>query len=251
MAMVMAVSVACGDDDGDSGGQIGGTLILATTTSTLDSGLLDVLGPMFTEETGIEFKPIAVGTGAALEMARTGDADAVLVHAPASEKEYVDSGDLVEGALVMHNDFVIVGPADDPAGVKDAAGLDAAMAAMGAGTVVSRGDDSGTHKKELALWKAAGIETAAVANYVESGQGMGATLNIANERRAYTLADRATFLALSKDLDLEIVFEGAAPLLNIYHVYAVNPEKHSGVHTEQARAWVAFMVSESTQEVIG
>jgi tungstate transport system substrate-binding protein len=103
----------------------------------------------------------------------------------------------------------------------------------------------------LALWKAAGIETAAVANYVESGQGMGATLNIANERRAYTLADRATFLALSKDLGLEIVFEGAAPLLNIYHVYVVNPEKHSGVHLEQARAWAAFLVSEGTQEVIG
>ena len=125
------------------------------------------------------------------------------------------------------------------------------MTAMAGNTFISRADDSGTNKKELALWKDAGIETSSISNYVESGQGMGDTLNIANERNAYTLTDRATFLALSKDLDLEILFEGAAPLLNIYHTYVVNPEKHTGVHTEQARAWVAFMISDDVQKVIG
>ena len=253
-------AAACGDDDddsdsdsGDNGGgeQIGGELILATTTSTNDSGLLDVLVPDFKERTGVTVKVIAVGTGAALEMGREGNADAVLVHAPAAEQEYVDSGDLAEGKLVMHNDFVIVGPESDPAGVGAADSLENALAAIAAeGPFTSRGDDSGTHKKELQLWELAGIDPASVPNREEAGQGMGATLNIANQKQAYTLTDRATFLALRDELDLVIVFEGAAPLLNIYHTYIVNPEQHEGVKVEQARAWNEYLVSEEAQAII-
>lgn len=226
-------------------------MILATTTSTQDSGLLDVLVPIFENQTGVEVKVIAVGTGAALEMSAKGDADVALTHALTSEKKYVDSGDLVEGQLVMHNDFIVVGPKDDPAKVKGATDLNAAMAAIApVGPFISRGDNSGTHTKELALWKAAGIDVATVKNREETGQGMGATLNVADQKKGYTLTDRATYLALKKNLALEVVFEGAAPLLNIYHVYVVNPEKHSGVKAAQARAFVAFMVAPETQAVI-
>lgn len=254
--VVLAMSVgllagACGGSNAKGEGPIGGSMILATTTSTQDSGLLDVLVPEFKKRTGVDAKVVAVGTGAALEMAAKGDADAVLVHAPASEKKYVDSGDLAEGKLVMHNDFVIVGPPSDPAKVKGLKDLNAAMAAIAsAGRFISRGDDSGTHKKELDLWRVAGIALASVKQREETGQGMGATLNIASERRAYTFTDRATYLALRKNLDLEVLVEGSGALLNIYHVYVVNPEKHSGVKAAQARAFVAFMVAPETQAVI-
>ncbi|MCK9517936.1 MAG: substrate-binding domain-containing protein [Dehalococcoidia bacterium] len=268
---------ACGDDD-DSGGaaasasntppavattatdaasetrpaQIGGEMILATTTSTQDSGLLDVLVPMFKDQTGVNVKVIAVGTGASLEMGAKGDADAVLVHAPASEKKYVDNGDLVEGQLVMHNDFVIVGPSADPAGIRGEKDLATTMQALAeAGGFISRGDDSGTHKKELELWKAADIDPATVNAREETGQGMGATLNVANQRQAYTLTDRGTFLALRDGFDLEVLFEGEKTLLNVYSVYLVNPEKHSAVKVEQARAWIAFLVAPETQALIG
>lgn len=227
-------------------------MILATTTSTQDSGLLDVLVPMFTKQTGIEVKVIAVGTGAALEMGAKGDADAVLVHAPASEKKYVDSQDLSDGQLVMHNDFIIVGPANDPAGVKKATDLNAAMQAIAAnGGFISRGDNSGTQTKELELWKAAGIDPKSVKQREETGQGMGATLNVADQKQSYTLTDRATYLSLKKNLKLEIMFEKAAPLLNIYHVYVVNPAKHPDVKMAQARAFVSFMVAPDTQKAIG
>jgi len=275
VAMLAVVAVACGDDDDEDAGsgatpeastatstaesspsatqtQIGGEMILATTTSTQDSGLLDVLVPMFREKTGVNVKVIAVGTGAALEMAAGGNADAVLVHAPESERKYVESGDLVEGRLVMHNDFVIVGPASDPAGIRNATDITAVMQALAAtGGFISRGDDSGTHKMELSLWQQAGIDPDSVPNREETGQGMGATLNVANQRQAYTLTDRGTYLALRNDLDLEVLFEGDRTLLNIYSVYLVNPDKHSGVKVEQARAWVEFMVSPEVQEVIG
>ncbi len=263
-------ATACSDDDSGEGtpasfspsatsavavaptlAPIGGSMILATTTSTQDSGLLDVLVPEFKKRTGVDVKVIAVGTGAALEMAAKGDADAVLAHAPASEKKYVDSGDLAGGQLVMHNDFVIVGPPSDPAKVKGLKDLNAAMAAIAAaGPFVSRGDDSGTHKKELDLWKAAGIGLASVKQREETGQGMGATLNIASERRAYTLTDRATYLALKGNLDLEVLVKGSAPLLNIYHVYLVDPARHKGVKEAQARAFVQFMVSPEAQAII-
>ena len=237
---------------GDSHGQARRSVILATTTSTQDSRLLDVLVPRFEKETGIEVKVIAVGTGAALRMASRGDADAVLTHAPDAEQRLVQSGDLVDGRRIMHNDFVIVGPAQDPAGVgtqTSAAGAMRAIAARGA--FVSRGDDSGTHAQELALWKAAGVDPRALARLEETGQGMGATLTIADQKGAYTLTDKGTYLALRKQLTLAIVFEGDPSLHNVYHAYAVSPVRHRGVKHAEARAFVEFLVSAPIQRLIG
>jgi tungstate transport system substrate-binding protein len=228
------------------------SIILATTTSTQDSGLLDVLVPRFEKESGVTVKVIAVGTGAALRMGSTGDADAVLVHAPEAEKKYVDSGDLIEGRRVMHNDFVIVGPSADPAGArgqKTAAGAMRAIAERG--TFISRGDDSGTHKQELALWAEAGIDAASVGKREETGQGMGATLNVADQRNAYTLTDRGTYLALRKRLQLVVLFEGDPSLANIYHVYVVNPAKHVRINAAGARKLAGFLVSPPIQQAIG
>ena len=230
--------------------RVGGTMILATTTSTRDSGLLDVLVPLFEEQTGVKVKVIAVGTGAALRMAAKGDADAVLVHAPKAEETYVRSGDLVEGRHVMHNDFVLLGPASDPAGAKKAKSLDDALAAIAKnGTFVSRGDDSGTHKKELSLWASSSVSIPAVQRE-ETGQGMGATLQIADQREAYTLSDRATYLAHRRRLKLQIVSEGDRRLLNDYHVYVVNPDKHKDIKAKPSRAWVAFLMSPPVQRRI-
>ncbi|MYA52173.1 MAG: tungsten ABC transporter substrate-binding protein [Dehalococcoidia bacterium] len=242
----LVFAAACGGSDDDPG-----TIILATTTSTYDSGLLDELVPRFEERTGITVKVIAVGTGAALRMAGEGNADAVLVHAPEAEAPYVASGDLVSSRLVMTNDFVIVGPPDDPARAASASDLPAALAAIAAdGRFVSRGDDSGTHKRELALWGTAGIDPSALPRE-ETGQGMGATLTIASERRAYTLTDRATYLALRDVLDLTVFVEGDASLLNPYHVHVVNPDRHDGVAAEQAEAFAAFLLEPATQALIG
>ena len=244
-ALAAVLAAACGGSDDDPG-----TMILATTTSTYDSGLLDEIVPRFEEETGIKVKVIAVGTGAALRMAGEGNADAVLVHAPEAEAPYIASGDLVSGRLVMTNDFVIVGPPDDPAAASAAPDLPAAIAAIAVdGRFISRGDDSGTHKKELALWVSAGIDPAAVPRE-ETGQGMGATLTIASERRAYTLTDRATYLALRDVLDLAVLVEGDVSLLNVYHVYVVNPDRHEGVAAPQAEAFVAFLVEPEMQALI-
>lgn len=242
----LVLTAACGGADDDPG-----TIILATTTSTYDSGLLDEIVPRFEARTGITVKVIAVGTGAALRMASEGNADAVLVHAPEAEAPYVASGDLVSSRLVMTNDFVIVGPPDDPASSASAPDLPAALAAIAAdGRFVSRGDDSGTHKRELALWAGAGIDPAALPRE-ETGQGMGATLTIASERRAYTLTDRATYLALREALDLAVLVEGDAGLLNVYHVHVVNPDRHEGVAAEQAEAFAAFLLEPETQALIG
>ena len=228
------------------------SIILATTTSTQDSGLLDVLVPRFTKQTGIEVKVIAVGSGAALQMGAKGDADVVLSHAPAAEQRLGDSGALVGGRLVMHNDFVLVGPPEDPAGVKGLTDLGAVMKALATkGGLASRGDDSGTNKKELELWKKAGVDLATVARRVETGQGMGATLNVASEKRLYTLTDRATYLAQRKQLELAIVSEGAPSLLNIYHVYLVSPAKFPKVKAEPAQRFVDFLVADETQRLIG
>jgi tungstate transport system substrate-binding protein len=227
-------------------------IILATTTSTQDSGLLDVLVPRFEKEHGIDVKVIAVGTGAALRMAASGDADVVLVHAPAAEQKYRDAGDLIDGRLVMHNDFVIVGPDEDPAGVRvHKAIADAMRAIADRGVFVSRGDDSGTHTQELALWAAAGIAPRSVARREETGQGMGATLNIADQKRAYTLTDRGTYLSQRKRLRLVILFQGDPSLRNVYHVYAVNPAKHPKVKRTDARAFIEFLVSAPVQRAIG
>jgi tungstate transport system substrate-binding protein len=228
------------------------SIILATTTSTQDSGLLDALVPRFEKERGIEVKVIAVGTGAALRMAGSGDADVVLVHAPEAERKYVEAGDLVDGRLVMHNDFVIVGPPDDPAGVRQVkSAVDAMRAIAARGVFVSRGDDSGTHTQELALWAAARIDSKAVSRREETGQGMGATLNIADQKRAYTLTDRGTYLSLRKRLGLVIVFQGDPALRNVYHVYAVNRAKHPKARDTEARAFIEFLVSPPVQQAIG
>ena len=230
------------------------TLILATTTSTQDSGLLDGLIPLFEEQTGYTVQTVAVGSGQALKMGEEGNADVLLVHAPASEATLMENGFGKDRALVMHNDYIIVGPADDPAGVKGLPVIDAykTLAASGA-TFVSRGDDSGTHKAELALWKKAELDpkTDKPAWYLETGQGMGASLTIANEKGAYIMTDRATYLANKANYQLEILVEGDNALLNVYHVITVNPDKWPKVNYEGALAFLNFLIDPATQAIIG
>ena len=226
-------------------------VILSTTTSTQDSGLLDVLVPLFERQTGYTVKTIAVGTGQALALAARGEADVVLAHAPALEKKYVDEGKMLDRRLVMYNDFVIIGPADDPAKIKGmtkAADAMKAIAATGS-RFVSRGDNSGTYLLEKTLWKLAGVEPQG-AWYIEAGQGMGATLGIADDRKAYTLTDRGTFLAFQKRVRLPILVEGDKPLLNIYSVMLVNPSNGPKVNTAGGTAFAEFMLSAETQKVI-
>jgi tungstate transport system substrate-binding protein len=227
-------------------------LILATTTSTVDSGLLDVLIPEFEKQTGYRVKTISAGTGQSLAMGEKGEADVLLCHAPEAEKKLVDSGAVVNYQLVMHNDYVIVGPPADPAGIKGKESIEAfkAIAAKNA-IFVSRGDDSGTHKKELSLWKKAEITPALSNWYQESGQGMGATLLMASEKQGYTLTDRATYLAQKANAKVGILSEGDKSLLNIYHVMQVNPEKFSKVNAEGSKAFVDFMIAPETQKMIG
>ncbi|WP_273378641.1 substrate-binding domain-containing protein [Symbiobacterium thermophilum] len=227
-------------------------LILATTTSTVDTGLLDVLVPMFEEKTGYVVKTVSVGTGQALKLGENGEADVLLVHAPESEKPLEEAGVVINRQLVMHNDFIIIGPPEDPAGVKGTTKAAEALKKIAdAGSLfISRGDESGTHKKELALWNEAGIDPRGNAWYQETGQGMGATINVANEKLGYTLTDRGTYLAQKKNIELEIVLEGDSPLLNIYHVMQVNPEKWPLVNAEGAKAFVEFMVDPEVQEII-
>jgi tungstate transport system substrate-binding protein len=228
-------------------------LILATTTSTQDSGLLDVLVPMFQEKTGYTVQTVAVGSGAALQMGVEGNADVLLVHAPTAEKELMEAGWGKDRFLVMHNDFVIVGPAVDPARIKAAATtIDAFKAIADKGAeFITRGDDSGTHKMELSLWGKSEIDPSGQAWYTDSGQGMGATLTITSEKQAYTLTDRATYLANKDNLELEIVFEGDAALLNVYHVITVSPEKWPDSNYDGAMAFAQFLVAPETQTLIG
>jgi tungstate transport system substrate-binding protein len=226
-------------------------VILSTTTSTQDSGLLDVLVPMFEKKSGLTLKTISVGTGQALALAARGEADVTLAHAPGLEKKYVEEGKMSNRRLVMYNDFVIIGPPDDPAKVK---GMPKALDALkriaeSQSRFVSRGDKSGTHTLELALWKQAGIAPTG-AWYIESGQGMGQTLGIANDRRAYTLTDRATFLAFQKRVDLPILVEKDRPLLNIYSVMEVNPANGPRVNAKGGKAFAEFMLAPETQAVI-
>lgn len=227
-------------------------LILATTTSTQDSGLLDVLIPLFEAESGYTVQTVAVGSGQAMKMGEDGNADVLLVHAPEAEEEFMAKGFGKDRALVMHNDFVVVGPASDPAGIAGMAAVEAwkTIAVSGA-AFISRGDDSGTHKKEMNLWKQAALDPKGQAWYFESGQGMGATLTIASEKGAYTLTDRATYLAARDHLELEILVEGDETLLNVYHVITVNPEKWEKVNYEGALAFLRFLIAPSTQEIIG
>jgi len=226
-------------------------VLLSTTTSTQDSGLLDVLVPMFEKQSGLSVKTISVGTGQALALAARGEADVTLAHAPGLEKKYVEDGKMSNRRLVMYNDFVLIGPADDPAQIK---GLPKAVDALkriaeSQSRFVSRGDKSGTHVLEQGLWKQAGIEPRGTW-YIESGQGMGQTLGIANDRRAYTLTDRGTYLAFAKRVDLPILVEKDRPLLNIYSVMEVNPANGPRVNVAGGKAFAEFMLAPETQAVI-
>ena len=226
-------------------------IVLATTTSTADTGLLDSLLPMFERETGIAVKPIAVGTGAALEMARRGDADAVLVHAPEVERKYVQSGDLIDGRRIMYNDFLIIGPAGDPTNTRGKPLVEAMMAIAAGGSFVSRGDGSGTETKELALWKAAGVVPGSIERREETGQGMGATLLLAEQRQTYTLTDRATYLAFKDELTLVPLVQGDPALRNLYSAYAVNPGKHPAAKRAEALRFVRYLTEPDVQAWIG
>jgi len=227
------------------------TLILSTTTSTQDSGLLDVLVPMFERQTGYTVKTVSVGTGQALALAARGEADVTLAHAPALEKKYVAEGKMLNRRLVMYNDFVLVGPEADPAKILGEKSAVAALKRLAEAKArfVSRGDKSGTHTLELGLWKEAGI-TPGPPWYIESGQGMGATLGIADDRQAYTLTDRATLLAFAKRVALRIMVEGDRPLLNIYSVMEVNPANGPRVNAAAGKAFADFVVSREAQEAI-
>lgn len=248
-----AVSCGSGQNSGERAVPHKGEIIVATTTSTQDSGLLDLLLPVFEKRTGWTAKPIAVGSGQAITMGRRGDADVLLVHSPAAELDFMAGGYGKERLLVMHNDFVIVGPESDPAGLRAArTGVEAMKAIEAAGaTFISRGDNSGTHALELSLWKAARIDPSREGWYQESGQGMGATLQIADQKSAYTISDRATYLALQRNLALKLVNEGDRAYFNVYHVITLNPEKtNARVNAEGGEAFARFMVSDEAQDLI-
>ena len=231
--------------------QAGQAVILSTTTSTQDSGLLDVLVPLFEKKTGYTVKTISVGTGQALALGAKGEADVCLVHAPDSEKKYVADGLLVNRRLVMHNDFLIVGPAGDPAKIQGMASAVDAMRRLveAKATFVSRGDNSGTHQLEKKLWQEAKVEPTG-AWYLQAGQGMGATLGIASEKQGYTVTDRATFLAFKKRVQLVPLVERDRILLNIYSVLEPNPAKFPRLNAAGGKAFADFMVSKETQEII-
>ncbi len=226
-------------------------LRISTTTSTENSGLLAVLHPVFEEQTNIRLDVLAVGTGKALKIGGNGDVDLVLVHAPAAELEYVEQGLFVDRLAVMHNDFVIVGPKTDPAGIASAKTvIEALMKIADSGsTFISRGDDSGTHKKEMQLWNSAGINPKGEW-YVAVGQGMGAVLRIADDKQAYTMTDRGTQIAYSDKISLKVKFEGDPPLFNPYHVMAVNPKKHKYVHYSLAKKYINFITGAQGQSII-
>jgi len=227
------------------------TVVLSTTTSTQDSGLLDVLVPLFEKQSGLTVKPVSVGTGQALALAARGEADVALVHAPALEKKYVAEGKLLNRRLVMYNDFIVIGPEADPAKIRGEARAATALAKIAAAGArfVSRGDKSGTHVLEQALWRDGGM-TPAAPWYIESGQGMGATLGIADDRRAYTLADRGTYLAFSKRIALKPLVEGDKALFNVYSVMEVNPANGPRVNAAGGKAFADFMLAPATQALI-
>ena len=231
-----------------------GVLMMATTTSTADTGLLDYLAPIFLADTGWELQWSAVGTGEALKMGENGDVDIVLVHAKASEEEFVAGGFGVERFQVMYNDFVVVGPTEPVAPTEDIEALFKTIQEDQL-TFVSRGDDSGTDKKEKGIWKKLEIDPSENPNYLESGQGMGATITMADEKGAYCLTDRGTWLKMKTDADVElqldIICEGASDLLNQYGIIAVNPEKYPELNNEAANDMIEWICSEGVQELIG
>lgn len=253
LALILALALAataciagCGTQE--AGKARARELILATTTSTQDTGLLEAWIPMFEERYPYSVKVVAVGSGQALEMGRNGECDVMLVHSPGDEEEMVEEGFAVNRRPVMHNDFVIVGPPGDPAGVKTAVSAAEAFKKIAASgrKFISRGDRSGTHVKELEIWEKAGLSPAG-AWYLESGKGMGDTLRIASEEGAYTLTDRGTFLKLKKGLESVPLFEGDEALYNYYHVMEVNPEKWPDVNVEGARAFSDFVTGREAQ----
>lgn len=251
IVLAPALLVGCGMSSGGSATAASGSMVLATTTSTQDSGLLDVLIPAYEKSSDCSVKTVAVGSGAALEMGVKGDADVLLVHSPDAEKEYMAQGHGLTRYAVMHNDFVLVGPASDPAGIKgskDAADALRRIAAKGA-LFASRADDSGTNAEELKLWAEAGVDPAKTTPdwYIETGQGMGATLTIASQKQAYTLTDRSTFLA-TKNLSSSIDYQGAPDLQNNYHVIVV---KHDGTNLACARQFSSWIRSGPVQKTIG
>lgn len=247
---VLLSLTACGTGQA-AGPSDGKSLILATTTSTQDSGLLDVVLPAFTEDTGWQVKPLAVGSGQAIELGRRGEADVLLVHSPKAEKEFVAEGAAGRRTLVMHNDFVLVGPATDPAGIKGVPAAAAMKKIAGSGVgFVSRGDESGTHAREKQLWEQNGIVPSGQW-YRATGQGMGATLRVASESSAYTLTDRATYLSQKGTLELEVLNEGDASLLNIYHVIEMTERAGDGVRPDGAKAFADWITGAEAQRMIG
>jgi tungstate transport system substrate-binding protein len=228
------------------------SIILATTTSTQDSGLLDVLIPIFEKKTGYFVKTIAVGSGQAMAMGQKGEADVMLVHSPAAEKKFVADGYGINRRIIMHNDFIVVGPPEDPAKIRGIKSSPQAFKKIesAAALFLSRGDNSGTHSKEKAIWKVSGLNPEKEKWYQQTGLGMGQTLNVASEKNGYTLADRGTYLALRKNLHLDILTEGDALLLNIYHVIEVNLSKWPKVNAAGGKAFADFMVSKEVQDIV-
>ncbi|MGB4548629.1 MAG: substrate-binding domain-containing protein [Syntrophales bacterium] len=251
IALAAALTIAAGFTTAEAA-KVQKAVILATTTSTQDTGLLDVLIPIFEKKTGYFVKTIAVGSGQAMAMGAKGEADILLVHSPAAEKKFMADGNGVERRLVMHNDFIIVGPPGDPAGIrgmKKATEAFKKIAASGS-IFMSRGDKSGTHVKEMDIWKAGGVKYEGEKWYQQTGLGMGQTLAVTAEKKTYTLADRGTYLALKKGLGLDILVEGDGILLNIYHVIEVNPKKWPKANFAGGKAFADFMVSKETQDII-
>ncbi|MEW5785727.1 MAG: substrate-binding domain-containing protein [Bacillota bacterium] len=253
LAAALVLTVGCaGEVSPEQETAVGGSILLATTTSTYDSGLLDYIIPVFTENTGIEVRVLSRGTGQALELGQRGDADVLLVHDRAAELQLVADGFFTDRYDVMYNDFVIVGPPEDPAGVKGEESVVKALDRIAAGEqpFISRGDDSGTNRMELRLWGEAAIDPAGTGWYFAVGQGMGDTLRVAGEKMGYTITDRATFVSLQKNLDLEIVLEGDPALFNQYGVMAVSREKHPHVRYERALKFIEFLMSDQGQALI-
>ena len=228
------------------------TIILATTTSTQDSGLLDVLIPIFEKKTGYFVKTIAVGSGQAMAMGQKGEADVLLVHSPAAEKKFVAEGYGINRRIVMHNDFIIVGPPEDSAKIKGIKVASEAFKKIASAQALflSRADKSGTHVKEMDIWKESGINPEGAKWYQQTGLGMGQTLNVTAEKKGYTLSDRGTYLSLNKNLRLDILVEGDGKLLNVYHVIEANPAKWPKVNATGGKAFADFMVSKETQDII-
>ena len=249
-------AMGCGSD---GGGLLSpkGRFRVATTTSLYDTGLWGYLEPLFEEQYDVEMDILYAGTGIALEYGIRGDVDAITVHSKSREEQFVTEGYGIERVPFAYNYFLIVGPEDDPAGIKGMTPEDAFrhLVEIGGGSFVSRGDESGTHSKEKAIWQSAGYDYEEIRNagswYIEAGRGMGPTLLMANEEQAYTLSDTGTYLSYQGNLDLMPVVNKGAILLNVYSVIALNPEKNSNVKYEMAQNLVGFLTSDKVQELVG